>query len=118
MDVLFGILTIVFSTQVAEELSAKVLTRQAKVVDLCCGVGISTRALRCAFPNAEAVVGIDTVSLPDLDIISVPLSNGSILNSLLPLCSLPPVFRNDLHGAVPRRPLVGGQASRLAVLQR
>jgi SAM-dependent methyltransferase len=31
------------------------------VVDLCCGVGISTRALRNAFPEAEAVMGIDTV---------------------------------------------------------
>jgi len=30
------------------------------VLDLCCGVGISTRALREAFPNAETVVGIDT----------------------------------------------------------
>lgn len=31
------------------------------MVDLCCGVGISTRALRDAFPEAETVVGIDTV---------------------------------------------------------
>lgn len=27
---------------------------------MCCGVGISTRALRDAFPNAEKVVGLDT----------------------------------------------------------
>lgn len=30
------------------------------MADLCCGVGISTRALREAFPNADAVVGVDT----------------------------------------------------------
>jgi ubiquinone/menaquinone biosynthesis C-methylase UbiE len=33
---------------------------KARVVDLCCGVGMSTRALQNAFPNAEAVVGVDT----------------------------------------------------------
>ncbi len=31
-------------------------------MDLCCGVGISTRALRNAFPHAETVMGIDTSS--------------------------------------------------------
>jgi ubiquinone/menaquinone biosynthesis C-methylase UbiE len=30
------------------------------VMDLCCGVGISTRALHDAFPDAEKVVGVDT----------------------------------------------------------
>lgn len=29
---------------------------------MCCGVGISTRALRIAFPEAETVVGVDTSS--------------------------------------------------------
>lgn len=29
---------------------------------MCCGVGISTRALREAFPDAESVVGVDTSS--------------------------------------------------------
>jgi ubiquinone/menaquinone biosynthesis C-methylase UbiE len=29
-------------------------------MDLCCGVGISTRALHDAFPDAEKVVGLDT----------------------------------------------------------
>jgi ubiquinone/menaquinone biosynthesis C-methylase UbiE len=32
----------------------------ARVLDLCCGVGMSTRALLAAFPNAELVLGIDT----------------------------------------------------------
>lgn len=31
-------------------------------MDLCCGVGISTRALRNAFPHAETVLGVDTSS--------------------------------------------------------
>lgn len=47
---------------VANELSHKVKSSRARVVDLCCGVGISTRALRHAFPDAETVVGIDTSS--------------------------------------------------------
>lgn len=33
---------------------------QARVLDLACGVGISTRALLKAFPDAETVIGIDT----------------------------------------------------------
>lgn len=48
------------STQVAEELSTFVGNTRARVVDLCCGVGISTRALRKAFPDSETVVGLDT----------------------------------------------------------
>ena len=32
-----------------------------RVVDLCCGVGFSTRALRDAFPQPETtVIGVDT----------------------------------------------------------
>jgi methylase of polypeptide subunit release factors len=48
--------------QVAHELSNRVKSSKARVVDLCCGVGISTRALHNAFPEAETVLGIDTVS--------------------------------------------------------
>mmetsp|Transcript_5360 Transcript_5360/g.12230 ORF Transcript_5360/g.12230 Transcript_5360/m.12230 type:complete len:368 (-) Transcript_5360:1586-2689(-) len=33
-----------------------------KVLDMCCGVGISTRALQDAFPDSELVVGLDTSS--------------------------------------------------------
>lgn len=29
-------------------------------MDLCCGVGLSTRALQEAFPNAETLIGVDT----------------------------------------------------------
>jgi ubiquinone/menaquinone biosynthesis C-methylase UbiE len=45
---------------VAEELSTKIKSSQARVADLCCGVGFSTQALRKAFPNAETVIGVDT----------------------------------------------------------
>lgn len=46
--------------QLAQELSTMVHKQQARVLDLCCGVGISTRALQNAFPDASAVVGMDT----------------------------------------------------------
>jgi ubiquinone/menaquinone biosynthesis C-methylase UbiE len=46
--------------QVAEELSSKYTKQKAKVLDLCCGVGFSTRALVRAFPDAEKIVGVDT----------------------------------------------------------
>ena len=49
-------------TQVAEELRKLVTkgTNDVRVLDMCCGVGMSTRALRKAFPDAEAVIGLDT----------------------------------------------------------
>lgn len=34
--------------------------RSPRVLDMCCGVGISTRALQDAFPDSEMVVGVDT----------------------------------------------------------
>jgi Methyltransferase domain len=46
--------------QLAQELSTMVGKQKARVLDLCCGVGISTRALQNAFPDATAVVGMDT----------------------------------------------------------
>lgn len=33
---------------------------QGRILDLCCGVGMSTRALQAAFPRAEQVIGVDT----------------------------------------------------------
>ena len=33
---------------------------EARVLDMCCGVGMSTRALRKAFPDDTAVIGLDT----------------------------------------------------------
>jgi ubiquinone/menaquinone biosynthesis C-methylase UbiE len=49
--------------KVSDELKAIVRkTKEARVLDLCCGVGISTRALRNAFPEAKTVMGIDTSS--------------------------------------------------------
>lgn len=44
----------------AEELSQRVKSSKTRVLDLCCGVGISTRALHNAFPDAEAVIGVDS----------------------------------------------------------
>lgn len=46
--------------KVAMELAGNVPANKAHILDLCCGVGMSTRALQDAFPNAELVVGIDT----------------------------------------------------------
>jgi len=46
--------------RVAEELSEKYNKEKAKVLDMCCGVGFSTRALVQAFPDAEKIVGVDT----------------------------------------------------------
>jgi hypothetical protein len=46
--------------QLAQELSTMVHKQQARVLDLCCGVGISTRALQTAFPDATALIGMDT----------------------------------------------------------
>lgn len=48
------------SFQVANRLYNEIGKSQARVVDFACGVGISTRALLKAFPDAEAVIGLDT----------------------------------------------------------
>jgi ubiquinone/menaquinone biosynthesis C-methylase UbiE len=55
-----SLLFLVFVFQVAMELAGSVPANKAHILDLCCGVGMSTRALQDAFPNAELVVGIDT----------------------------------------------------------
>lgn len=57
--------------QIARELSSSMFpfpstnnfkhkSKQPKIVDLACGVGMSTRALQKAFPHASQLVGIDT----------------------------------------------------------
>ncbi|GKY94305.1 hypothetical protein MPSEU_000396300 [Mayamaea pseudoterrestris] len=46
--------------EVAEELRKRVSKTNARILDLCCGVGISTRSLKKAFPHAETVIGIDS----------------------------------------------------------
>eukprot|EP00985_Skeletonema_marinoi_P018596 scaffold10417_cov137-Skeletonema_marinoi.AAC.20 len=45
---------------ISEELRVKLDVDGARVCDLCCGVGISTRALGKAFHDAELIVGVDT----------------------------------------------------------
>jgi ubiquinone/menaquinone biosynthesis C-methylase UbiE len=49
-------------TMLSEELSKVVRKQKTRVLDLCCGVGMSTRALAKAFPDADCVLGIDTSS--------------------------------------------------------
>ena len=34
--------------------------QQARILDMCCGVGMSTRALHQAFPDAKQIMGLDT----------------------------------------------------------
>jgi trans-aconitate methyltransferase len=51
--------TTVCTLQLATELAQLVGKQKARVVDLCCGVGFSTRALQAALPDAETVVGVD-----------------------------------------------------------
>ena len=46
--------------RIARDLRRLVGKPNARVADLCCGVGISTRAVQAAFQDAETVVGIDT----------------------------------------------------------
>mmetsp|Transcript_29692 Transcript_29692/g.62996 ORF Transcript_29692/g.62996 Transcript_29692/m.62996 type:complete len:335 (-) Transcript_29692:426-1430(-) len=45
---------------IAHELRTLVNKTGARVADLCCGVGMSTRALESAFHDAEFVTGVDT----------------------------------------------------------
>ena len=45
---------------ISEELRVLVDKSGASVCDLCCGVGMSTRALEKAFHDAESIVGVDT----------------------------------------------------------
>ena len=44
-------------TKIARELHTLVNKTGARVVDMCCGVGMSTRALESAFHDAEFLVG-------------------------------------------------------------
>lgn len=46
--------------QVADDLASMLHLNQGRILDLCCGVGMSTRALQDAFPDAEQVIGVDT----------------------------------------------------------
>jgi SAM-dependent methyltransferase len=46
--------------EISRNLYSHVGKPNARVLDLCCGVGISTRALQSAFHDAQVVMGIDT----------------------------------------------------------
>lgn len=56
----YSFASLIIEFQVANELSRTVAKGKARVADLCCGVGFSTRALTKAFPDAESIIGIDT----------------------------------------------------------
>jgi hypothetical protein len=47
----------IHSLQVAVELATIIGNSKARVVDLCCGVGTSTRSIAEAFPDAESIIG-------------------------------------------------------------
>ena len=47
-------------TKAAKELNQTLHAEKARVLDMCCGVGMSTRALGEAFPDAIELVGLDT----------------------------------------------------------
>mmetsp|Transcript_64449 Transcript_64449/g.76329 ORF Transcript_64449/g.76329 Transcript_64449/m.76329 type:complete len:414 (+) Transcript_64449:513-1754(+) len=47
-------------TTISKRLRELVNRSDARVLDLCCGVGMSTRALQSAFIDAETIVGVDT----------------------------------------------------------
>ena len=57
-----------FFSQVSQQLANLVTLRNSqgdrnlRVLDMCCGTGISTRALQDVFPDSELVVGLDTSS--------------------------------------------------------
>ena len=46
--------------QIAKKICESIKKEEARILDLCCGVGMSTRALQKACPDAEAVIGVDT----------------------------------------------------------
>lgn len=47
-------------TMISHYLHNRINKKDARVLDLCCGTGISTRALSNAFSDADIVVGLDT----------------------------------------------------------
>jgi len=72
--------------------------RQPRVLDMCCGVGISTRALQDAFPESEMVVGVDT----SLEMINVA---GFLTNHVAFVKNMISFFRKkDVDEVVPTVP--------------
>jgi ubiquinone/menaquinone biosynthesis C-methylase UbiE len=49
-----------FFLQIARDLRRHVGKANAHVLDLCCGVGMSTRALQSAFEDAASIIAVDT----------------------------------------------------------
>lgn len=66
--------------QVCESLVQVVGKPNARIADLCCGVGISTRALQGAFCQADSIVAVDTS--PEMIAMAKMISSMSILDKL------------------------------------
>lgn len=69
--------------------------RISRVADLCSGVGISTRALQGAFPDAQDIVGVDTS--PEMTGMAKMLSTDSLFARLMNTYKLPSSSL-DQHG--------------------
>jgi SAM-dependent methyltransferase len=67
--------------KIARTLRTTVGKGNARVLDLCCGVGMSTRALQGAFQDAAAILGIDTSK--EMIAMAKMLSSDSDLASFL-----------------------------------
>lgn len=67
--------------KISRELRSVVKKAGANVVDLCCGVGTSTRALRTVFGDANNLVGIDTS--PEMIAMAEVLSGDSMVAKIM-----------------------------------
>jgi len=67
----------------------------ANVVDMCCGVGISTRALRKAFVDANTIIGVDTS--PEMIAMAQVLANENLVAKLMK--SHDPTLVNACHSS-------------------
>jgi len=47
-------------TLIAKRLCKRIKSKGVRIIDLCCGVGISTRAIQAEFQEAQVIVGVDT----------------------------------------------------------
>lgn len=66
---------------IGRELRQKVGKTGANVVDLCCGVGISTRALRKSFGDANNIIGVDTS--PEMIAMAEVLAEDNVVAKLM-----------------------------------
>ena len=67
--------------EIAGDLKKRVVGENPRVLDMCCGVGMSTRALAAKMQDAEAIIGLDTS--PEMISMAKFQSALSNLNSLI-----------------------------------